>query len=160
MIWQFQFTEPGQELEDQLIQSFVEEAECKHQILNKHLNEWRDQIECKKEKVECKVCWDTRQVDMQETTVIEHEDEKEQKEVSSEEEIEAEVKEKQQEELSSEEETDEDDDDKDVEELEAAQLEQQVMTHDCMTTMKEVVKKTEGLQRYLKNICEMCSFCW
>jgi len=96
---------------------------------------------------------------MQETTVIEHEDEKEQRKVSSEEEIEAEVKERQQEKLSSEEETDEDDDDKDVKELEAAQLKQQVITHDCMTTMKEVVKKTKGLQRYLKNICEMCSFC-
>ena len=85
---------------------------------------------------------------------MKHEEKEKQKKVSSEEEMKSEVEERQQEELSSEEERDED-----VEELEVVQLKQQVMVDEHMMATKEVVKKAEGLQRYLENICGTCSFC-
>ncbi len=33
------------------------------------------------------------------------------------------------------------------------------MADEWMTAIKEVAEKAEGLQRYLENICGMCSFC-
>jgi len=132
--------EAGQEPEDQLVQLFVEGAECKRQILDGYLDGQRVWIGCEEEEVECEVCWDGRQVGMQEMRVMEHEEKEKQEEVSSEEEMEGEVEERQQEELSSEEERDED-----VEELEVAQLKRQVMADECMTATKEVAEKAEEL---------------
>jgi len=172
VIWWSQFMEAGQEPKDQLVQLFVEGAECKCWILDEYLDGWRVWIGCEEEEVECKVCWDGRQVGMQEMRVMEHEEEEKQEEVSSEEEMEGEVEERQQEELSSEEERDEveerqqeelsseEERDEDVEELKAAQLEWQVMADECMTATKEVAEEAEGLWRYLENICGTCSFCW
>ncbi len=113
VIWWSQFMKASQELKDWLVQLFVEGAECKCWILDEYLDEWRVWIGCEEEEVECEVCWDERQVDMQERRVMKHEEKEKQKKVSSEEEMKSEVEERQQEELSSEEERDED-----VEELE------------------------------------------
>ena len=85
----------NQEPEDQLVWLFVEEAECKCWILDEYLNGWRVQIECKKEKIECEVCWDERQVGMQEMRVMKHEEKEKQKKMSSEEEMKSEVEERQ-----------------------------------------------------------------
>jgi len=86
MIWQSQFMKADQELKDWLVWLFVKEAECKCWILNEYLNGWRVQIEYEKEKIKCKVCQNERQVDMQETMVMKHEEKEKQKKVSSEEE--------------------------------------------------------------------------
>ncbi len=46
--------------------------------------------------------------------------------------------------------------DKDIKELKMMQLKWQVMIDECIMTTKEIVKKIERLQRYLKNICKIC----
>ena len=86
MIQQSQFIKASQEPEDQLVQLFVKEAECKCWILDRYLNEQRVWIECEKEKIECEICQNERQVGMQETMVMKHEEKEKQKKISSEEE--------------------------------------------------------------------------